>query len=127
MKYVPVPVTKRFQTRIKSNDEAFVKGIADAGAKILTTSWLFHTIITQKYSTKNMGTTTTLAEKPKSGSKRKRQKWLNSLPILNKDFRNTKFMTVFSNFIGAHIRWTKETFLHQIAFYNNDFPFLTSM
>lgn len=54
--------------------ERGVKGIADAGAKILTTSWLFHTIITQKYSTKNMGTTTTLAEKPKSGSKRKRQK-----------------------------------------------------
>eukprot|EP00956_Cyclotella_meneghiniana_P035820 scaffold118490_cov73-Cyclotella_meneghiniana.AAC.4 len=51
--------------------ERGVKGIADAGAKIRTTSWLFHTIFTQRYS--DIGTTTTPAAKPKSASKRKRK------------------------------------------------------
>ena len=50
--------------------ERDVEQVRTAGGRILTTSWLFHTIITQRFSL-HVGSSHSPSEKPKSRSKRK--------------------------------------------------------
>jgi hypothetical protein len=52
--------------------EKGVDQIANSGGKVLTTSWLFHTMITQRFST-HTSTTNSQDKKPKQGSKRKQE------------------------------------------------------
>lgn len=50
--------------------EKGVDQLADSGAKILSTAWLFHTMITQKFSS-YIGNSKAQATKPRPASKRK--------------------------------------------------------
>lgn len=50
--------------------EKGVDQLADSGAKILSTAWLFHTMITQKFSS-HVGSPQSQATKPRPASKRK--------------------------------------------------------
>jgi hypothetical protein len=68
--------------------EKGVDRIASSGAKILTTSWLFHTMITQQFSS-HAGGSNSPNEKPKSRSKRKAEMATSPTPHKRKTSRRS--------------------------------------